>query len=144
MDRGRRLVAAIEIVSPANKDRPEHRRLFVAKCAALLQQQVSVVIVDVVTTRDFNLYADLLEMLDQRDPGLGTHPPSLYAVACRHRESHNGKGLLEAWTPPLALGQPLPCLPLWLTDTLAVPLNLEESYEQTCSDLRLPSFVEAR
>ncbi len=33
--RGRRLVAAVEIVSPSNKDRPEHRRVFVAKCAAL-------------------------------------------------------------------------------------------------------------
>ena len=30
--RGRRLVAAIEIVSPANKDQPEHRNVFVAKC----------------------------------------------------------------------------------------------------------------
>src|SRR5262245_8103531 len=29
--RGRRLVAAVELVSPANKDRPEHRRAFVAK-----------------------------------------------------------------------------------------------------------------
>lgn len=34
--RGRRLVAAVEIVSPSNKDRPEHRRAFVVKCAALL------------------------------------------------------------------------------------------------------------
>jgi Protein of unknown function (DUF4058) len=34
--RGRRLVAAIEIVSPRNKDRPESRNGFVAKCAALL------------------------------------------------------------------------------------------------------------
>lgn len=33
---GRRLVAAIEIVSPSNKDRPESRRAFVAKVAALL------------------------------------------------------------------------------------------------------------
>src|SRR5262249_36608839 len=36
--RSRRLVAAIEIVSPANKDRRQHRRAFVAKCAALLQK----------------------------------------------------------------------------------------------------------
>src|SRR5262245_55522557 len=50
----RRLVAAVEIVSPANKDRPEHRRVFVAKCAALLRQHVCVAIVDVVTTRRFN------------------------------------------------------------------------------------------
>ncbi|MEZ6092312.1 MAG: DUF4058 family protein [Pirellulaceae bacterium] len=32
--RGRELVAAIEIVSPANKDRPENRQAFVSKCAA--------------------------------------------------------------------------------------------------------------
>src|SRR5207248_5518142 len=49
-----RLVAAVEIVSPANKDRPEHRRAFVAKCAGLLRERVSVVIVDVVTTRTHN------------------------------------------------------------------------------------------
>jgi hypothetical protein len=140
MERDRRLVAAVEIVSPANKDRPEHRRLFVAKCAALLQQQVSVVIVDLVTIQDFNLYGDLLEMLDHRDPALSTPPPSLYAVACRHLESHN-KRLLETWYQPLELSQPLPRLPLWLTDSLAVPLDLEETYEQTCRDLRLTAVV---
>src|SRR5206468_11229196 len=63
-----RLVAAVEIVSPANKDRPEHRRAFVAKCAGLLRERVSVVIVDVVTTRTPNLYVELLELLDRADP----------------------------------------------------------------------------
>jgi hypothetical protein len=38
--RGRVLVAAIEIVSPANKDRRRSRQAFVTKCAALLQQEV--------------------------------------------------------------------------------------------------------
>jgi hypothetical protein len=51
---GRRLVAAIEIVSPSNKDRPESRRAFVAKVAARLQRDVSVSLVDVVTIRQFN------------------------------------------------------------------------------------------
>jgi hypothetical protein len=32
---GRRLVAAVEIVSPANKDRSENRRSFVYKCESL-------------------------------------------------------------------------------------------------------------
>src|SRR5260370_12353482 len=40
--RGRRLVAAVEIVSPANKDRPDRRSVFVAKCVALLQNRLSV------------------------------------------------------------------------------------------------------
>src|SRR6266478_7406523 len=53
---GRRLVAAVEIVSPANKDRPEHRQAFVSKCVGLLQELVSLVVVDVVTTRGANLY----------------------------------------------------------------------------------------
>src|SRR4051794_36423714 len=33
----RRIVAAVEIVSEANKDRPDHRQAFVAKCAVLLR-----------------------------------------------------------------------------------------------------------
>jgi hypothetical protein len=40
LERDRRLVAAVAIVSPANKDRPESRQLFVAKCLNLLRQDV--------------------------------------------------------------------------------------------------------
>ena len=58
---GAQLRAAIELVSPANKDRPGSRRTFAAKCAGYLKQAVSVVIVDVVTERTANLHADLLE-----------------------------------------------------------------------------------
>ncbi len=42
LERERTLVAAIEFVSPANKDRPESRQAFVAKCAALLRKGVAV------------------------------------------------------------------------------------------------------
>jgi hypothetical protein len=73
--RDRRLVAAVEIVSPANKDRPENRRAFVTKCAALLQQRVSVAIIDLVTIRQFNLYGDLLELIGETDPALAPEPP---------------------------------------------------------------------
>src|SRR5690242_256157 len=61
--RERVLVAAVEFVSPANKDRPQSRREFMAKCAALLGQNVCVSIVDLVTTRHFNLYAELLDFI---------------------------------------------------------------------------------
>lgn len=136
--RGRRLVTAVQIVSPANKDRPEARAQFVAKCAALLRQHVSVVVVDLVTVRAFNLYAELLDWIGERGNAPGDDPPpATYAVACRWRP----RGLsrwLEAWDRPLAVGQPLPVLPLWLSDELAIPLDLEASYEQTCRDLRIP------
>ncbi len=132
--RGRHLVAAIEIVSPANKDRPEHRNVFVAKCAALLQKGVAVSVVDLVTVRHFNLYAELLRFIGHDDPTLGAEPHHLYAASCRWTKK--GKlTILEAWSNVLALGQPLPTLPLWLTADLVVPLDLEASYEQACNDL---------
>jgi hypothetical protein len=134
--RGRRLVAAVELVSPANKDRPETRRAFVAKCAALLQQQVSVTIVDVVTTREANLYAELLAFLGETDRSLAARPSSTYAVACRGTRPRK-RWLLEGWHRPLVVGQPLPTLPLWLADGLAVDLDLEASYEETCRVLRI-------
>jgi hypothetical protein len=134
--RGRRLVAAIQIVSPANKDRPEHRTAFVAKCLALLQQQVCVSIIDLVTIRDFNLYVDLLTQIGQRDESLGSAPPPLYAVTCRTRPE-GSIHLLDTWSYPLAVGQPLPRLPLWLPEHF-IDLDLEASYEDTCRVLRIP------
>jgi hypothetical protein len=135
--RPRRLVAAVEIISPANKDRPEHRRAFVATCAALLQQHVSIVLVDLVTTRRFNLYVDLLELLGQVDPSLAPEPPVICAAACRWAQEGDARHF-RAWTHALVVGQPLPLLPLWLAKNLAVPLELEATYEETCRILRIP------
>lgn len=55
-----RLVAAIELVSPRNKDRPSARAAFAAKCADHLRHDRGVVVVDVVTTRRADLHSDLL------------------------------------------------------------------------------------
>ena len=134
--RGRMLVAAVEIVSPANKDRSDNRRAFVAKCAALLQQRVCVSIVDLVTTRQFNLYAELLELIGQTDPAFGPAPPPIYAATCRGRKVGQ-RPRLEIWAYPLVVGGTLPTLPIWLRDDLAVSLDLEASYEETCRALRI-------
>ncbi len=130
------LVAAVEIVSPGNKDRPESRRAFAAKCATLLHCGVAVTIVDLVTNRRSNLYAELLEELGQNDPTLADDPAPLYAIGCRWIPQGKA-GRIEAWKHELAIGQPLPSLPLWLTRDFAVPLELEKTYEQTCQGLRI-------
>ncbi len=132
--RGRRLVAALEIVSPANKDRPEHRNAFIGKCAALLQKGVAVSIVDLVTVRHFNLYAEVLTFVGHTDPTLSDPPPPIYAASCRWIQKEK-RTFLQAWSHVLTVGQPLPTLPLWLTADLVVPLDLELSYEQACHDL---------
>jgi hypothetical protein len=133
-ERGRQLVATIELVSLGNKDRSEKRNEFVGKCARPLQKGIAVSIVDVVTPGQFNLYAELLQLVGQSDPTLGEPLPHLYAVSCRCRQQDK-RILLETWSHTLTLGQPLPTLPLWLTGKLAVPLHLEQSYEEACHDL---------
>lgn len=131
-ERGRTLVAAIEIVSPANKDRPNSRDMFVTKCTALLQQEVCISIVDLVSVRQANLYTELLARLGRSDPHLGATPPALYAVTLRGRTTPKKRGLLDAWFYPMTVGQPLPTLPIWLGYDLRVMLPLEVSYEETC------------
>jgi len=130
--RGRQLVAAIEIVSPSNKARPDTRELFVVKAASLLQRGVCVSLVDLVSVRQANLYADLLKLLGRADPALHTTTPYLYAVTLRSRKPPKRRQLLDAWFYPMIVGQPLPTLPIWLTPELRVMLPLETSYEETC------------
>jgi hypothetical protein len=134
--RGRTLVAAVEIVSPANKDRSDNRRAFVAKCAALVQQRVCVSIVDLITTRQFNLYAELLALIGYSDPALGPAPPAIYAATCRGRKIGE-RPRLEIWAYPLIVGTTMPTLPIWLRDDQAISLDLEASYEETCRVLRI-------
>jgi hypothetical protein len=131
---GLEMVAAVELVSPRNKDRQAARRQFAAKCAAYLQAGVSVIVVDVVTARKENLYAALLEQLSLPPEANSLH--DVYALACRTAPADE-PARLETWLMPLALGTLLPTLPLWLEADLAVPLDLERSYEATFVELRV-------
>lgn len=132
---GPQLRAAIELVSPANKDRPGTRRTFAAKCAGYLKHGIAVVLVDVVTERSANLHAELLDVLEV-DQVVWAAPTELYAVAYRPVPVQKQQRI-EAWPEVLTLGQSLPQLPLWLRPELCLPLHLEETYETTCSGLRI-------
>jgi Protein of unknown function (DUF4058) len=132
----KRLVAAVEIISPANKDRPLHRNNFVSKCAALLRQDVCVVLVDIVTVRNNNLYLDLLDHFELTDSEMREKDKGVYAACCRTRHMET-KTVFDFWREPLKLGTPLPNLPLWLTEKFSIPLDLEASYEDTCRLLRI-------
>lgn len=131
---GPTLAGAIELVSPANKDRVSSRDAFVSKCAALLQQGVGLLIVDVVTDRRANLHEDLLVRLQ-------SHPTvpllaDLYAVAYR-AVIRSQELRLDVWQEPLNVGQPLPTLPLWLKGGICLPVELGVSYDRTCLEQRI-------
>ena len=131
---GPTLAGAIELVSPANKDRPTHRDAFITKCASYLQQGVGLIIVDVVTGRQANLHDELLARLGS--PGIVSLDADLYAVAYRP-VSRADQTSLDIWQEPLAVGQRLPTLPLWLRGGLAVPVDFDATYERTCREQRI-------
>jgi hypothetical protein len=126
---GPTLVGAIELVSPRNKDRPEARRAFAVKCLAYLQQGVGLILVDVVTTRRANLHDELVALLGENGAGL-PGGPLLYAAAYRpFRRDEAGR--IAVWPAPLAVGQPLPEMPLWVRGLPAcVRVDLEAAYTE--------------
>jgi len=129
--RARTLVAAVELVSPGNKDRPENRRAFLDKCATYLREGVFLVIVDIVTSRRHNFHAALMELFNGGETAARAITSDLYAVAYRpHLVGQRTQ--LEVWPAALALGAPLPTMPLWLTESLCVPLELEAGYQTAC------------
>jgi hypothetical protein len=124
---GKTLVGVIELVSPANKDRPDNRRAFAAKCATYLHRGIGVVVIDIVTERHANLHNELLALLGApSEPSLPAER-HLYAVAYRpaRRDERN---VLDLWPEPLTLDRSLPVLPLALKGGLCVPVDLEATY----------------
>ncbi len=132
-----RLAAAVELLSPRNKDRPAARQAFAVKCVGYLQQGSSVVVVDTVTTGRADLRSTILSLLGVDRGAASLAPASLSAVSYRAVGRDEESQQLEVWPAPLALGQPLPTLPLWIASDFSVPLDLEASYQMTCADLRI-------
>lgn len=133
---GWNLVAAIELVSESNKDRGESREAFAIKCASYLQSGVSVIVLDIVTTRSAEFHNDICELLNADDAIHWSSPTGMSTSA--YRVVRNKKQVrLDAWPTSLTVGEALPTLPLWLAADLAVPLELELTYEAACKSLRI-------
>src|SRR5262249_442191 len=87
--RGRaRLVPVMEVVSAGNEDRGEDGRAFAIKSAAYLQRGIGLVIVDVVTERQFNLHNELASLLGQDERYRMPADIFLYAIAYRPVSLH--------------------------------------------------------
>jgi hypothetical protein len=132
---GPTLAGAIELVSPANKDRPANREAFVSKGETYLLQGVGLAIVDVVTERRANLHVELLARLSQTTAAPGIDH-DLYVAAYRPIE-REGQPKADVWHKPLSIGLDLPTMPLWLRGGICLPVELAESYERTCREQRI-------
>jgi hypothetical protein len=133
---GLTLVAAIELISPGNKDRPEERRAFAAKCASYLYQGIALIVIDIVTSRKANLHNETMRLMSSAEEFFLPAEMELYAVAYRPvlREE---RAEIDLWTAPCVVGQPLPLLPLRLTGDLFVPVDFEAAYQEACRRRRL-------
>jgi hypothetical protein len=132
-----RLAAAVELLSPRNKDRSAARQAFAVKCVGYLQQGSSVVVVDTVTTRRTDLNGTILSLLGVDSGRAALSLGSLSAVSYRAVQREEETQRLELWPAPLALGAPLPTLPLWIACDFSVRLDLDASCQLACADLRI-------
>jgi hypothetical protein len=133
---GWQLVGAIELVSEKNKDRPGERRSFIDKCATLLERGVSVVILDIVTSRHFNLHNQLLDRRGVTGSGLLADDVWIYASAYGPVQRQD-RSELDVWAEACRLGAALPTMPLRLTGDLIVPVEFEATYMEFCQRRQL-------
>ncbi|MEZ6065531.1 MAG: hypothetical protein R3B90_07420 [Planctomycetaceae bacterium] len=126
------LVGAIELVSPANKDRPEKREAFISPCDYYVREGVGLIIVDIVTESSVNLHSLLVERFKERELPNEEISAAAYRPVIREDSQES-----DVWYPPLQLGQPLTDMPLYLHNGPCARANLDATDIQVCEQLKL-------
>jgi hypothetical protein len=121
---GHRVVAIVEIVSPANKDREAHVTEFVDKAEAAVLHGIHVVLVDLIPPGPHDLqgmHAAIWERFDDEPYLLPPNEPLTLA-------SYVAGPRPEAYLEHLATGSPLAEMPLFLNPDRYINLPLESTY----------------
>ncbi|MDY3552566.1 DUF4058 family protein [Gemmata sp. JC717] len=132
-----RVIAVIELVSETNKKEESEREQFAAKCLSYLGKGIGLVVIDIVTSRHWNLHNELVRIAKHDDKFLMPDDPWTYVTAYRP-VSRKKKDLIDLWPWPLKVGEPLPAVPLALKSYGCVKLELEATYAEACARLRIP------
>lgn len=122
-----RIVAVIEILSPGNKDSRAALRDFVEKTIDFLQCGIHVLIVDLFppTPRDpLGIHKLIWDEIVEEDFAF---PPGKDRILASYKTGNERVAYVEA----VAVGDPLPVLPLFLTEDLHVNVPLESTYQTT-------------
>jgi hypothetical protein len=122
------LVAAVELVSPRNKDRPSSREFYRNRCLGYLWSGVHLMLADVHRRPlGFSLVeAMAAELQCQLPVGLPPHAVSWNVGG----PTPEGGRFLDGWYRPLTVGSPLPALPLALADQKTILIDLEQTYAE--------------
>jgi len=120
------LVAAIELVSPRNKDRPSSRDFYRNRYLSYLWAGVHLMLVDVHRRPLGFSFPEAMaaEVQCQFPVGLPPHAVSWYTGG----RTPEGGQFLDGWYKSLTVGQPLPSLPLMLAAEQFLLIDLEHTY----------------
>ena len=124
---GDRTVAIVELVSPGNKSSQHALQAFLAKTRELIQRKIHLLIVDLFppTPRDPDgihgaIWSDIEDAPFELPP---ESPLTLVAYECGDTT--------HAYIEPVAVGQSLPSMPLFLEPGAYVDVPLDETYTST-------------
>lgn len=134
---GHRLVAMIEIVSPANKDRASHVHEFAQKIDDALRYGVHVLLVDLFppgTHDPYGMHGEVWQLLDEAPDAVPGDEPLTVA-------SYVAELQPEAYLEHAAVGSALPAMPLFLHPERYTTVPLEATYEAAVGGM--PAFWRA-
>jgi hypothetical protein len=123
---GDRIVAYIEIVSPGNKHSPMALDKFVEKCNDALECGIHLLIIDILPPGKHDpkgIHAALWEYRYSESHGVTREEPLGLS-------SYRVDDVPRAYFQPLAVGQPLPDMPVFITPMHYVDVPLEQTYAE--------------
>jgi Protein of unknown function (DUF4058) len=124
---GHRLIALIEIVSPANKDRPSHVETFVTNAASALDLGVHLMVVDLFPPGPYDpseMHGAILRELEPSDV-----PYDVPADEPATLASYAVGPAVEIYVEHVAVGAPLPEMPLFLHPDRYISVPLGPTYQ---------------
>jgi hypothetical protein len=131
---GHRVVAVVEVVSPGNKSTRQALDQFIKKAGEFLEQGIHLLIVDLIPPGRFDpngIHGAIWEYIAAEDFAAPADKPLTVAA-------YESNLVTRAYVEPVAVGDPLPDLPLFLEPGEWVPVPLERSYQTTWETLPLP------
>jgi hypothetical protein len=131
------VVAVVEIISPGNKSSRAGLRSFVAKSTALIEQGVHLLVIDLFppTERDpQGIHPAIWDEFEEEDEEFTLPADKRLTLA-----SYDAGPPPTAYIEPIAVGDALPELPLFLEPEFYVPAPLEATYQTSWS--RFPAAL---
>jgi len=138
IDHHGRLVAAIELVSPRNKDCREAKEGYCSRYLGYLRQGVHLLLVDLLPRpNNFSFLNVLGTALGLSIPIIAAPFAASFRVGDPIPNGNAESPVIAVWCRALQSGQPLPTLPLTLASQQQILIDLEQTYRSACEQAYL-------